>query len=126
MAILFADLVGSTALGDCVDTETAYRVVSGCLEGLGWVVEATGGYVAKTLGDGLMALFGAPVAHGDDPERAARAGLQMQAWMEDYAAGIAVQHGVGLRLRVGINYGSVVAAPIAAGGGPPTTSWVTP
>jgi class 3 adenylate cyclase/tetratricopeptide (TPR) repeat protein len=118
VAILFADLVGSTALGDRVDTETAYRVVSGCLAGLGRVVESTGGYVAKTLGDGLMALFGAPTAHGDDPERAARAGLQMQAWMEEYAASVESRHGVGLRLRVGINYGSVVAAPIAAGGRP--------
>src|SRR5262249_60678701 len=75
-----------------------------------------GGYVAKTLGDGLMALFGAPVAHGDDPDRAARAALRMQEWMRDYSAATEARHGIPLQLRIGINYGSVVAASLAAGG----------
>src|SRR5207237_464040 len=72
-------------------------------------------YVAKTLGDGLMALFGAPTAHGDDPQRAARAGLGMQAWMQEYGAETEAQHGIRLRIRIGINYGSVVAASLATG-----------
>ena len=75
--------------------------------------------MVKTLGDGLMALFGAPVAHGDDPVRAARAGLQLQEWMGRYAEKRwRLEHGVLLQIRVGINYGSVVAAAISAGGRP--------
>jgi class 3 adenylate cyclase len=118
VAILFADLVGSTALADRTEAEVAYRVVSGFLEGLGQVVTEAGGYVVKTLGDGLMALFGAPTAHGDDPVRAARAAMGMQTWMGEYGEQVEAQYGIPLRLRLGINYGSVVAAPISAGGRP--------
>ncbi|MFN3648163.1 MAG: adenylate/guanylate cyclase domain-containing protein [Armatimonadota bacterium] len=114
--ILFADLTGSTALTEAIGTESAYRVVSRCLDGLGRLVTEAGGYVVKTLGDGLMALFGAPVAHGDDPQRAATAALRMQEWMETFATEVREQHGLPLRLRVGINYGSVVAAPLSAAG----------
>src|SRR5262249_34294072 len=81
VAILFADLVGSTQLADRLDPDVTYRLVSRCIASLGDIVPEEGGYVAKTLGDGLMALFGAPVAHGDDPARGARAALRMQAWM---------------------------------------------
>ncbi len=115
VAILFADLSGSTAMSDRLEVETSYRLVSECVTGLGRIVSEAGGYVVKTLGDGLMALFGAPLAHGDDAARAARAGLWMQAWMERRGRNVEERYGVRLRLRVGINYGSVVAAPITAG-----------
>lgn len=118
VAILFADLSGSTALSDRLEVEVAYRLVSECVVGLGQVVTDTGGYVVKTLGDGLMALFGAPVAHGDDPLRAGQAALRMQEWLAGYGETVREAHGVELQLRVGINYGSVVAAPIAAGDRP--------
>jgi adenylate cyclase len=115
VAILFADLVGSTALAERVDTELAYRVVSGCLQGLGAIVTQAGGYVVKLTGDGLMALFGAPTAHGDDATRAGRAALRMQLWMAEYGGQIQDRYGIDLCMRVGINYGSVVAASMAAG-----------
>lgn len=118
VAILFADLSGSTAMSDRLEVETSYRLVSECVTGLGRIVSEAGGYVVKTLGDGLMALFGAPLAHGDDAARAARAGLWMQAWMERRGRSVEERYGVRLRLRVGINYGSVVAAPITAGDRP--------
>lgn len=115
VAILFADLTGSTALADRMEPEACYRVVSNCINGLGRQVTEAGGYVLKTLGDGLMALFGAPVAHGDDVERAAAAGLAMQAWMAEFSTKVQSEHGVLLRIRVGINYGTVVAAPMQVG-----------
>jgi len=118
VAILFVDLQGSTALADGMDPELAYRLVSECVAGLGRVVTEAGGYVVKTLGDGLMALFGAPVAHGDDAERAGRAALGMQAWLTEHAARLEAEHGVALRARVGLNFGSVVAAALSAGGRP--------
>lgn len=118
VAILFVDLVGSTALAEKLDPEPAYRIVSECVSGLGDVVSEAGGFVVKTLGDGLMALFGAPVAHGDDPERAGFAALKMQAWLKDHAAQVEREHGIALSARIGLNFGSVVAAPISAGGRP--------
>ena len=118
VSILFADLSGSTELADRMEAEACYRVISACLQGLGRTVTDGGGYVLKTLGDGLMALFGAPVAYGDDVDRAAASALAMQAWMAEFAAEVQAQHGVALRLRVGINYGSVVAAPVPAGDRP--------
>lgn len=118
VAIVFVDLAGSTSLSERLEPEHAYRLVSECVSGLGAVITEFGGYVVKTLGDGLMALFGAPVAHGDDPERAARAALRMQSWMRDHSARMKQEFGATLRIRVGINFGSVVAAPVSAGGRP--------
>jgi adenylate cyclase len=115
VAILFADLSGSTELSHLLDAEQTYRLVGECIAGLCSVVSDAGGYVVKTLGDGLMALFGAPVAHGDDAVRAGRAALHMQAWMEGYARAAGSGHPPRLRLRVGINHGSVVAAGLSTG-----------
>jgi class 3 adenylate cyclase/tetratricopeptide (TPR) repeat protein len=105
-------------MAERLEVETSYRIVSDCLSGIGRAVTDEGGYVVKTLGDGLMSLFGAPIAHGDDPERAARAALRIQAWMREYGADLQERYGLTLRLRVGVNYGSVVAAAIPAGGRP--------
>ncbi|MCC2668157.1 MAG: cyaB, partial [Armatimonadetes bacterium] len=116
VAILFADLSGSTAMADALEMETTFRVVSECVGGLARIATEAGGYVVKTLGDGLMVLFGAPMAYGDDPIRAGRAALRMQTWLAEFAEGVQAQHGVGLRLRIGINYGSVVAASLDTGG----------
>ena len=116
VAILFADLSGSTAMADRLEMESTYRVVTDCVSGLGRLASEVGGYVVKTLGDGLMVTFGAPVAYGDDPPRAARAALRMQAWLRDFAAEVRDRHGVELRVRIGISYGSVVAALLESGG----------
>ena len=68
-----------------------------------------GGYVDKFIGDNVMAIFGAPVAHGDDAERAVRAGLAMQAVMGEMNEPIGQRHGVTFELCVGINTGEVLA-----------------
>ena len=76
---LFADLSGYTAVAERMDPETVKSIVDRALRRLGQEVVRYGGRVDKYIGDNVMAVFGAPVAHEDDPERAVRAGLAMQA-----------------------------------------------
>lgn len=105
--VLFADLVGFTAFAEGRDPEDVHAVVDRCLSMLGRVVAEHGGSVTRVIGDEIMALFGAPVAHGDDPERAVRAALAMQ----DSMAAAADRIG-GFELRVGVNSGTVLFAPL--------------
>ena len=111
VTVLFADLVDSTPLAERFDAEDVKDAIEYCLRRLGRDVEDCGGEVLRYLGDGLMALFGAPVGHEDDPERAVRAGLAMQAAMAE--AGALPLAGSRVSLRVGINSGSVMAGPFA-------------
>ena len=87
VTVLFADLVGYTTLAERRDPENVKRLIESCFERLVPDIELFGGRVDKLLGDGIVALFGAPVAHEDDAERAVRAGLRMQetlcAFVED-------------------------------------------
>ncbi len=76
---------------------------------------ATAGSVDKYIGDNVMAVFGAPVAHEDDPERAVRAGLAMQAAMEEINQDIGAAAGGSFSLRVGINSGDVLAGQVGDG-----------
>ena len=105
--VLFADLVGFTRFCEGRDPEEVQVVVDRCMSTLGDIVHRLGGFVTRVIGDELMAVFGAPVAHDDDPERAVRAGLEMQRratrFPEDFG---------GLKLRVGINSGDAFFGPI--------------
>jgi len=78
VTILFADVVGFTALAEKRDPEEARVIMEGCLNIMIDQVHRFEGYVADLLGDGLMAYFGAPITHEDDPERAVRAALGIQ------------------------------------------------
>ena len=80
---MFADLSGYTAVAERMDPEAVKALVNGALMRLGREVERHGGTVDKYIGDNVMAIFGAPVAHEDDAERAVRAGLAMQEAMDD-------------------------------------------
>ena len=113
--VLFADLSGYTAVAERMDPEAVKSLVERSLRRLGHEVARYGGRVDKYIGDNVMAVFGAPVAHEDDPERAVRAGLAMQAAMEEINDGIGATAGVSFALRVGINSGEVLAG--AMGGG---------
>ncbi|NKB41456.1 MAG: hypothetical protein GKR86_10505, partial [Ilumatobacter sp.] len=84
VTVLFADLVGYTALSEHVDPERVKRVVEGAFQPLIDQIERFGGRVDKVLGDGILALFGAPVAHEDDPDRAIRAAIEMHAALDGY------------------------------------------
>src|SRR4030095_19980 len=83
---LDADVVGSTALGERLDAEEVRVVVGGGVAQMGGAGEALGGTVKYRAGDGILALFGAPVAHEDDAERAVRAGLRIADEMAAYGS----------------------------------------
>jgi class 3 adenylate cyclase/predicted ATPase len=109
---LFADLKGSTALIEDLDPEEARRIIDPALQLMMDAVHQYDGYVAQPLGDGIFALFGAPVAHEDHPQRALYAALKMQEEMRRYAEQLRRQGGVPLQLRVGVNTGEVVARSV--------------
>jgi len=112
VTVLFADLSGYTAVAERLDPESVKRQLERILGRLGEEVVAYGGYVDKFIGDNVMAIFGAPVAHGDDAERAVRAGLGMQASMGEVNEPLASQYGVTFQLCVGINTGEVLAGHV--------------
>ena len=114
---LFADLVGSTALVERLDAEEARLIVGEAIARTVRIVESYGGTVKDLAGDGMLALFGAPVAHEDDPERALRAGLEIAAAVSEY--GEEVRRGWGVEnfgVRLGIETGEVVVGAIGDGG----------
>ena len=80
--IIFADLSGYTAVSERLDPERSKSMVDRTLRRLGEEIERYGGTIDKYIGDNVMGVFGAPTAHEDDPERAVRAGLAMQAAMD--------------------------------------------
>ena len=91
VSVLFADLVGFTGLSEQLDHEQVKHLVDGAFERLVHDVVSFGGRVDKIVGDAIVALFGAPVAHEDDAERAVRAALRMQASLEEYATETGVE-----------------------------------
>jgi adenylate cyclase len=115
VTVLFADLSGYTAVAEKLDPESVKSVLDQILERLGAEVDRYGGYVDKFIGDNVMAIFGAPVAHGDDAERAVRAGLGMQDAMGEVNDPLGRQHGVQFALCVGINTGEVLAGRVGDG-----------
>jgi len=112
VTVLFADLSGYTAIAESMDPEAVKALVDRCLRRLGEEVVRYGGTVDKYIGDNVMAIFGAPVAHEDDAERAVRAALGMQAAMTEINESLAFSHGVEIALRVGVNTGEVLAGAV--------------
>lgn len=113
VTVLFADLVGFTTLAERMDPEQVKRLIDACFERLVDVVVEFGGKVDKILGDGILVLFGAPVAHEDDPERAVRAALRMQAALAHYVGISELAGSADIRMRVGINTGEVLVGTLA-------------
>src|SRR5215218_1439768 len=110
VTVLFADLSGYTAVAERMDPEAVKTLVDRSLRRLGEEVARFGGQVDKYIGDNVMAIFGAPVAHEDDSERAVRAALAMQAAMGEINAQLERDwEGVSFELRVGVNTGEVLA-----------------
>src|ERR687892_2692370 len=110
VTVLFGDLSGYTAIAERMDPEAVKALVDRALMRLGREVERFGGTVDKYIGDNVMAIFGAPVAHEDDAERAVRAGIGMQAAMAEVNE--ALPSGVHFDLRVGVNTGEVLAGAV--------------
>ena len=110
VTVLFADLSGYTAVAERMDPEAVKTLVERALRRLGDEVQRYGGTVDKYIGDNVMALFGAPVAHEDDAERAVRAAFGMQAAMGEINESLPER--VSFELRVGINTGEVLAGSV--------------
>jgi class 3 adenylate cyclase/tetratricopeptide (TPR) repeat protein len=112
VTVLFADLKGSMELLAERDPEEARQILDPVLERLMAAVHRYEGTVNQVMGDGIMALFGAPVAHEDHAVRACYAALAMQEAMRRYAEEVRRTHGVVVQIRVGLNSGDVVVRAI--------------
>jgi class 3 adenylate cyclase/tetratricopeptide (TPR) repeat protein len=114
---LFADVVGSTKLGESLDAEDFRNVIDGAVGCMISAVEEFGGSLSEFTGDGVLGLFGSPVAHEDDPQRAVLAGLRTVELVESFGQEAAGRWGIeGLAVRIGIETGSVVLARVGATG----------
>jgi class 3 adenylate cyclase/tetratricopeptide (TPR) repeat protein len=112
VTVLFADLKGSTELIRDLDPEQAQAFLDPALHLMMDAVHRFEGTVNQVLGDGIMALFGAPVAHEDHAARACYAALAMQTAMRQYAEEVRRSHGLEMQARVGLNSGEVVVRAI--------------
>ncbi|MDQ2968664.1 MAG: AAA family ATPase [Actinomycetota bacterium] len=117
VTVLFADLVGFTARAERLDPEDVRAILTPYFARVRSEIEAFGGTVEKFIGDAVMAVFGAPVAHGDDPERAVRAALAMCAAVDEMNGNDAE---LALKIRIAVNTGEALvslAASVAQGEG---------
>src|SRR5581483_520661 len=109
------DVVGSMQLAAALGPEGLRGVVAKVFESSARAVQRYGGTVDKFTGDGIMAVFGAPVALEDHALRACLAALDIQGEMQHVASDVERNHGIELRLRVGLNSGQVIAGEIGSG-----------
>src|SRR2546425_5781824 len=114
VTVLFADLKGSMELLADRDPEEARQLLDPVLEHMMAAVHRYEGTVNQVLGDGIMALFGAPIAHEDHAVRACYAALRMQEAVQQYAAEVQRTHGVPIHIRVGLHAGEVVVRSIGS------------
>src|SRR5215471_18634106 len=114
---LFADIKGSMELMEDLDPEEARAIVDPALKLMIEAVRRYGGYVVQSTGDGIFALFGAPVAYEDHPQRALYTALRMQEDIRRYSAKLREGGNLPIEARVGINTGEVVVRSIQTGAG---------
>ncbi|MBI3031118.1 MAG: AAA family ATPase [Candidatus Rokubacteria bacterium] len=112
VTVLFADVSGFTAISEKLDPEEVHRLMNGAFELMLGAIHRFEGTANQFLGDGLMALFGAPIAHEDHAQRAVHAALEIQRALHDYREGLKQEHGVDFRMRIGLNTGLVVVGAI--------------
>jgi class 3 adenylate cyclase/tetratricopeptide (TPR) repeat protein len=114
VTVLFADFVGFTSLADDLDPEELQMLVSGIFEALAEEALRYDGTIEKFIGDAIFVIFGAPLAHEDDPQRALRCALGMQKVFAEHSVRVKTQLGIELGLRIGIHSGMVVAGAVRA------------
>lgn len=115
VVILFCDLCGFTKLSEQLDPEEVSNIIHPLFETLSQIIHSYKGSIEKFIGDAIMAIFGVPVAHEDDPERALMVALAMQKAIRDYSEKI--QHEISM--RIGLNVGTVVSGQVLYGGDKP-------
>jgi class 3 adenylate cyclase/tetratricopeptide (TPR) repeat protein len=112
VTVLFADIVGFTTLAEQRDPEVVHDLINRCFERITTEVHRFEGTINQYTGDGVMALFGAPIAHEDSPRRAVHAALGIQRAIRDVAQVLQAERGLCLQMRVGLNTGLVVVGKI--------------
>lgn len=113
---LFADIVGSTAFGERLSPDEVKTLVGECVSRMASVVERFDGWVQAYMGDGIAVCFGVPVAHEDDPARAAAAALEILGVVERYAADILQAWGIAdFNVRVGVESGRAAVGELGQG-----------
>jgi class 3 adenylate cyclase len=112
VTILFADVVGSSALAEQLSPEAWTAIMNGAFDRITPAIYRYEGTIARLLGDGLWAFFGAPVAHEDDPVRAVQAALDLVEAAREYAGEVQLVHDVEFAMRACVNTGPVVVGPV--------------
>jgi class 3 adenylate cyclase len=112
VTVLFADVAGFTDLAHRLDPEVVHEVMDGCFAVISAAVHRFEGTINQYTGDGVMALFGAPIAHEDSPRRAVHAALGIQRAMRDFGRTFQERQGLAFQMRIGINTGLVVVGKI--------------
>ena len=111
---LFADVVGSTTLAEQMDAEDWTQIINEAFDLMSKAVFRYEGTIAQLQGDAMLAFFGAPVAHEDDPERAIRAALDMVDEVDEFARQLKAERGIDFRIRAGINTGPVIVGNVGS------------
>jgi class 3 adenylate cyclase/tetratricopeptide (TPR) repeat protein len=114
ITMLFCDVKGSTAAAETMDPEDWTVIINGAFERMIAPIYKYEGLVPRLMGDAILAFFGAPIAHEDDPQRAILAGLEIQSGIKAYADEMRLKHKIEFGLRVGINTGLVVVGEIGS------------
>ncbi|MBM4430184.1 MAG: zinc-ribbon domain-containing protein, partial [Chloroflexi bacterium] len=115
VTILFSDIKGSTTMVGQLDPEEAKEIILGAFDFLIAPIFRYEGTLVQLMGDAILAFFGAPIAHEDDPERGCRAALEITAQARDYAEKLERERGIpGFAVRVGINTGLVVVGEVGS------------
>lgn len=115
VTILFSDIKGSTALAEYMDPEEVLEIINGAFDALITPIYRHEGTLARLMGDAILAFFGAPVAHENDPQRAVHAALEIQVGVRAYAERLAKVRGIqGFNVRVGINTGLVIVGEVGS------------
>lgn len=112
VTILFADVANSTAMFENLDPEAVHEIMDGCFRILMDEIHRYEGTINQFRGDGVMALFGAPIAHEDHAQRACRAALAAQKALMLYSESLKNLHGIDFKMRIGLNSGPVVVGSI--------------
>jgi len=114
VTVLFADVVGSTALAEKMDAEDWTLIMNRAFDRISPSIYKYEGTIARLMGDAILAFFGAPVAHEDDPARAVRAALDLLAAVAAFAVETKREHGIDFAMRVGLNTGMVVVGEVGS------------
>ena len=112
VTVFFADVAGFTTISETLDPEEVHDIMDGCFEILGQEIHGTGGTINQYTGDGVMALFGAPVAYEDHIHRACHAAIRIQQRMKGYTRDVKKRYAVVFQMRMGIHAGPVVVGAI--------------